>query len=434
MPSWLDIRDRDFETSFQEFLNTRRAVEDDVDAAVAGIIDDVRSRGDPAICELTRKFDRFDLTADTIRVSNGEIEAAVAECATTDREALSIAAGRIREFHARQLPEDLAYEDEAGWRLGYRWRPISAIGMYVPGGTAAYPSSVLMNAIPAKVAGVSRLVMTVPTPGGAINPLVLAAAELAGVDEIFRVGGAQAIAALAFGTATIKPVDKIVGPGNAYVAAAKRRVFGTVGIDLIAGPSEILIVADSENDPAWIAADLISQAEHDISAQAILITEDASFAEAVVAAVGDCLGNLPRAEIARKSWETFGAVILVESLNQAPALVDQIAPEHLELAVEDPEMLAAKINNAGAMFLGRYAPEAIGDYVGGPNHVLPTGRSARFASGLGVLDFFKRSTVLAGSEQAIHAIGPAAVTLAKAEGLEGHARSVELRLNETDSE
>ena len=428
MPLRLDIRSGDFEQGFQNFLDTRRDSEQNVEAAVREILEDVRARGDDALIELTRKFDRFDLTADTIRITDAEIDAAVKTCVPEDVAALELAAERIRSYHLKQLPPDLAFEDDAGWRLGYRWRPIDAVGMYVPGGTAAYPSSVLMNAMPAKVAGVQRLVMVVPTPDGALNPLVMAAARLAGVDEVYRVGGAQAVAALAFGTETIAPVDKIVGPGNAYVATAKKMVFGTVGIDMVAGPSEILVVADAKNDPDWIAADLLAQAEHDVNAQSILFTDDAAFADAVLAAVDEALATLPRAAIAGQSWAEFGAVICLRDFDEAPALIDRVAPEHLELAVEDPAGLAEKIKHAGAIFLGRFAPEAIGDYIAGPNHVLPTGRSARFASGLGSFDFLKRTSMIYGNERALQEIGPAAVTLATAEGLDAHARSVSLRL------
>jgi histidinol dehydrogenase len=381
------------------------------------------------LLDYTRRFDRTALSAADLAIPPVEVDAAIAACAPETIAALETAARRIEDFHRRQTPDNVSYVDAVGVRLGYRWTPISAAGLYVPGGTAAYPSSVLMNAIPAKVAGVERLVMVVPAPDGRLNPLVLAAARLAGVDEIFRVGGAQAVAALAFGTATIRPVDKIVGPGNAYVAAAKRQVFGTVGIDLIAGPSEILVVADGDNDPTWIAADLLSQAEHDESAQAILITDDAGFAQAVMQAVEGHLRTLPRADIARRSWSSFGAVIVVTQLDEAVDLVDLIAPEHLELAVADPDGLADRVRNAGAIFLGRHTPEAVGDYVGGPNHVLPTARSARFSSGLGVLDFMKRTTLLGCDAQSLRQVGPAAVTLAQAEGLGAHALSVSLRLN-----
>jgi len=429
MPETLNASDAGFKTSFENFLNRRRETSEDVETAVAAIINQVRDEGDQALFDLTQRFDRFELTPGNMRISDAEI-AAARESVSADRlAALELAADRIRAYHEKQLPADLNYTDDAGVRLGYRWTPVGAAGLYVPGGTAAYPSSVLMNALPAKVAGVERLVIVVPTPDGVVNPLVLAAIGIAGADEVYRIGGAQAVAALAFGTETIKPVDKITGPGNIYVATAKRRVFGTVGIDMIAGPSEILVVADGENDPAWIAADLLSQAEHDASAQSILITDDANFANEVERAVEGFLETLPRAEIAGASWRDYGGVILVDDLNDAPALIDRIAPEHLELAVADPEPLAAAIKNAGAIFLGRYTPEALGDYVGGPNHVLPTDRSARFSSGLGVTDFMKRTSILAGDADSLRAIGPAAVTLAEAEGLDAHALSVSIRLN-----
>ncbi|MGE5515153.1 MAG: histidinol dehydrogenase [Bacteroidota bacterium] len=426
----LDASQADFEARFLELLDMKRENDADVNALVADIIADVRKRGDDALVEYTRKFDRLpELTAATLRITREEVDAAVAVVDADLVKSLELAAERIRDFHRRQLPESYAYTDAAGVRLGCRWSAVEAAGLYVPGGTAAYPSSVLMNALPAKVAGVERLVMVVPTPDGKLNPLVLAAARLAGVDEIYRVGGAQAVAALAHGTKTIRPVDKIVGPGNAYVAAAKRQVFGTVGIDMIAGPSEILVVADDANDPTWIAADLLSQAEHDTAAQSILITDDAAFAERVAGAVDGHLAVLPRAKIARESWEAHGAIIVVPSLDAAVPLVDRVAPEHLELAVAAPDALAAKIRNAGAIFLGRYTPEAVGDYVGGPNHVLPTARSARFSSGLGVHDFMKRTTMLGCDADSLRAIGPAAVALAGAEGLGAHGLSVALRLN-----
>jgi histidinol dehydrogenase len=362
-------------------------------------------------------------------ISAREIDAALQQCDTELLTALELAAERISSFHKHQLPEDLDYVDTAGIRLGYRWTALAAAGLYVPGGTAAYPSSVLMNALPAKVAGVERLVMVVPTPKGVLNPIVLAAARIAGIDEIYRIGGAQAIGALAYGTKTINPVDKIVGPGNAYVAAAKRQVFGTVGIDMIAGPSEILVVADADNDPDWIAMDLLSQAEHDPLAQAILITDDDDFADRVIMAVDTALKTLPRANIAGQSWHDYGAVIVVGNIDEAVPLVDRIAPEHLELAVADPDSFAAKVRNAGAIFLGRYAPEALGDYLAGPNHVLPTNSSARFSSGLSVLDFLKRSSLISADAESLAQVGPAAVLLAEAEGLDAHARSIALRLS-----
>ncbi len=428
MPLRLNTGDPDFEAGFAEFLTTKREVSADVDADVAAILADVRDRGDQAVLEYTRRFDRLELTAETMRVPEAEIATAADACDKEAIAALRMAADRIRAFHEKQMPVDIAYTDEAGVELGQRWSPIDNVGMYVPGGAAAYPSSVLMNALPAAVAGVARRAMVVPAPDGAIDPLVLAAAELAGVSEIYRIGGAQAIAALAWGTATIAPVDKVVGPGNAYVAAAKRQVFGAVGIDMIAGPSEILVIADAASDADWIAMDLLSQAEHDEAAQAILITDDAEFADAVEAAVAKHLRALERADIAGASWRDYGAVIVVDSLEHAPPLVDRIAPEHLELAVDDPRALAAAVRNAGAIFLGRHTPEAIGDYVAGPNHVLPTARSARFSSGLGVLDFMKRTTTIACDAASLARIGPAAVTLARAEGLGAHARSVAMRL------
>jgi histidinol dehydrogenase len=425
MPARLSTAAPDFEARFRALLELKREAAADVDAAASAIIAEVRARGDAALAELTRRFDRSALP---LRITRHEIEAASAQCAPETLAALRLAAERILAYHQRQLPADQDWVDAAGVRLGARWRAVGAVGLYVPGGTAAYPSSVLMNAIPAKVAGVERIVMAVPTPDERLNPLVLAAASLVGIDEIYRVGGAQAIAALAYGTPTIAAVDKIVGPGNAYVAAAKRRVFGAVGIDSIAGPSEILVVADAGSDPQWIAADLLSQAEHDAAAQSILITDDAGFAERVEDAVAAQLATLPRRAAAAASWESNGAILLVGALDEAVPLIDRIAPEHLELALEAPDALAAKIRNAGAIFLGRFTPEAIGDYVGGPNHVLPTARSARFSSGLGVLDFMKRTSLLACDRASLGAIGPAAVALAEAEGLDAHARSVALRL------
>ncbi len=425
----LNTIDADFEAAFTDLLSAKRETDEDVNDVVSSILDDVRARGDGAVVELTRRFDRFELNANDLRIKKEEIDEAVSQCNPELLEALGLASKRISDFHGRQMPDNLDYTDDAGLRLGYRWTPVSAAGLYVPGGTAAYPSSVLMNALPAKVAGVERLVMVVPTPDGILNPLVLAAARVAGVDEIYRIGGAQAIGALAFGTESIAPVDKIVGPGNAYVAAAKRQVFGTVGIDMIAGPSEILVVADAGNDPDWIAADLLSQAEHDTAAQSILITDNAEFADGVSDAVEAALKTLPRAEIATRSWQDFGAIILVDNLDEAVPLVDRLAPEHLELAVTDPDALAAKIRNAGSIFLGRYTPEALGDYVAGPNHVLPTARSARFSSGLGVLDFMKRSSLISADADSLAAIGPAAMLLADTEGLDAHSRSIGIRLN-----
>jgi histidinol dehydrogenase len=427
-PLRLDTSSADFAARFAAFLAAKRETADDVDAVVAGIIADVASRGDDALIDYTNRFDHLALTAQTLRVPKAEIAAAAKACDSETMVALRLAAARIDAYHRRQIPTDLDYVDAAGVRLGARWRAIASVGLYVPGGTAAYPSSVLMNAIPAKVAGVERLVMVVPAPDGVLNPLVLAAAELAGVDEIYRIGGAQAIAALAHGTATIAPVDKIVGPGNAYVAAAKRRVFGVVGIDMIAGPSEILVVADRGNDPAWIAADLLSQAEHDTAAQAILITNDAGFADRVTDAVAGHLVYLPRAAIAGESWQAHGAVIIVRDFAEAVTLIDRIAPEHLELALDGAEALASQVRNAGAIFLGPYTPEAIGDYVAGTNHVLPTGRSARFSSGLGVLDFVKRTSIVGCDAASLAVIGPAAARLAQAEGFGAHELSLALRL------
>lgn len=429
MPQRLDAREPGFEPGFRALVEGKREADARVDDVVAAILADVRARGDAALIEYTARFDRVELTPDRLAVTAAEVDAALAACPAAEIEALELAAERIRAFHARQLPEGFRYTDDLGVGLGLRWTPLGAVGLYVPGGTAAYPSSVLMNAVPAKVAGVERLAMVVPTPDGRIAPLVLAAARIAGVDEIWRIGGAQAVGALAYGTETIRPVDKIVGPGNAYVAAAKRQVFGTVGIDLIAGPSEVLVVADGDNDPMWIAADLMAQAEHDPGAQALLITDDADFADRVAAAVETLLARLPRAETARASWEAFGAIIVVPSLEAAPALVDHVAPEHLELAVADPEAMAARVRNAGAIFLGRHTPEAIGDYVGGPNHVLPTARSARFSSGLGVLDFMKRTTLLACDADALAALAGPAIALARAEGLDAHALSITIRGN-----
>ncbi len=426
----LATRDPGFEAAFCALLAAKRESAADVDAAVAAIIDDVAGRGDAALVEYTNRFDRVRLSPDRLRLTPAEIAAGADRAAPDTVAALRLAAERIESFHRRQLPSGIDYVDSLGVRLGQRWRPIAAAGLYVPGGTAAYPSSVLMNAIPAKVAGVERLVMTVPAPDGILNPLVLAAAQMVGIDEVYRVGGAQAIAALAYGTATIAPVDKIVGPGNAYVAAAKRRVFGRVGIDMIAGPSEILVLADRHNDPSWIAADLLSQAEHDAAAQAILISDDAEFAGAVERAVARHLQRLPRAEIAGASWRDNGAIILVADWDEAVPLVDRIAPEHLELALDEAaaEAVALKVRHAGAIFLGRYTPEAIGDYIAGPNHVLPTARSARFASGLGILDFMKRTTIVGCDRASLAALAPAAIRLAEAEGLDAHALSLALRL------
>ena len=419
----------DFEDSFLDLLGAKRESDPDVNDVVAAILEDVKARGDAALVAYTKKFDRFELAQENLAFTTEEIDASLASCDGDTLAALEMAAQRIGDFHKRQMPEGLDYVDHAGVRLGYRWNAVAAAGLYVPGGTAAYPSSVLMNALPAKIAGVERIVMVVPTPDEKINPLVLAAAQLAGVTEIYRIGGAQAIGALAYGTATIKPVDKIVGPGNAYVAAAKRQVFGTVGIDMIAGPSEILVVADGENDPSWIAADLLSQAEHDTASQSILVTTDGEFADRVCAAVDSHLKTLGRSTTAAASWQDFGAVIIVENLDQASAIVDRVAPEHLEVALDDADGFSRTVRNAGSMFLGRYVPEALGDYMAGPNHVLPTSRSARFSSGLGVLDFLKRSSFIQCDGQALATIGPAAATLARAEGLDAHALSIDIRLN-----
>ncbi|KQI67325.1 histidinol dehydrogenase [Loktanella sp. 3ANDIMAR09] len=429
MPDFLNYDDADFEARFVALLTAKREDSPDVDDAVAAIIAQVRAQGDAALIALTEKYDRLTLTPDTLRISTAEVDAACAQVSDDDRAALELAADRIRAYHARQLPEDAQWQDEAGATLGWRWTPVSAAGLYVPGGLASYPSSVLMNAVPAKVAGVGRLAMVVPSPDGVLNPLVLMAARIAGVDEIYRIGGAQAIAALAYGTQTIAPVDKITGPGNAFVAAAKRRVFGKVGIDMIAGPSEILVIADADNDPDWIALDLLSQAEHDESAQSILITTDAAFGRAVADAVTARLQTLERRKIAGASWRDFGAIITVPDLDVAVALSDRIAPEHLELCVNDAEALAARITHAGAIFVGGWTPEAIGDYIGGPNHVLPTARSARFSSGLSVMDFVKRTTIARMTPQALAAVGPSAVRLATSESLEAHGLSVQARLD-----
>ncbi len=429
MPHFLNTTDADFETRFAALLAMKREDSPDVDAVVADIIADVRARGDAALIELTEKFDRVRLAAGGLAFSQDEIEAVAAEVPAAERAALELAAERIRAYHARQMPApEERWVDESGAELGWRWSPVGAAGLYVPGGIASYPSSVLMNAIPARVAGVGRLAICVPTPDGVVNPAVLLAARLAGVDEIYRVGGAQAIAALAWGTESIAPVGKITGPGNAFVAAAKRRVFGRVGIDMIAGPSEILVIADADNDPDWLALDLMSQAEHDESAQAILITDDAALAEAVGRAVEARLATLARRAVAGASWRDYGAVILVRDLEEAAALSNRIAPEHLELCVADADGLAAKCTEAGAIFLGKWTPEAIGDYVGGPNHVLPTARSARFSSGLSVMDFLKRTTLARMSPAALAAIGPAAEVLARSESLEAHGLSVSARL------
>jgi histidinol dehydrogenase len=429
MPVFLDSSEAEFEAAFARLLGAKREDAPEVEEAVAAILADVRARGDAALIELTERFDRVRLAPDGLAFTAGEIDALVARVPAEERRALDLAAERIGAYHERQMPPDARWTDPAGATLGWRWRPVQAAGLYVPGGLASYPSSVLMNAVPAKVAGVARLAVTVPTPDGVANPLVLAACRAAGVDEVYRVGGAQAIGALAYGTETIPAVDKITGPGNAYVAAAKRRVFGRVGIDMIAGPSEILVIADATADPDWVAVDLLSQAEHDESAQAILITPDAALGRAVAEAVEARLAGLERAAIAGASWRDFGAVIVVRDLAEAAALADRIAPEHLELVVDDPEALAERISNAGAVFLGAWTPEAIGDYVGGPNHVLPTARSARFSSGLSVMDFLKRTTLARMTPGALAEIGPAAETLARAESLQAHGLSVRLRLD-----
>jgi histidinol dehydrogenase len=418
----------DFEARMEALLSEERAAGADLQAAVAEIVADVRVRGVEAVVERTRSLDRWEATEEMLALSEAEIAAAVAQVPAAQCEALELAAGRIRAYHARQLPEDAEWTDGTGATLGWRWRPVDAAGLYVPGGLASYPSSLLMNALPARVAGVGRLVVCAPTPDGAVNPLVVLAARIAGADAIYRVGGAQAIAALAYGAGPIRPVDKITGPGNAWVAEAKRQVFGRVGIDMIAGPSEVLVIADRENDPDWLAMDLLAQAEHDESAQSILVTDDPELAEAVERAVERALQSLPRAAIAGASWRAHGAVITVPDLEAAAEVANRVAPEHLELCVAEPEALFARIRHAGAVFLGRHTPEAVGDYVGGPNHVLPTAGSARFSSGLSVLDFMKRTTTARLAPEALAAIGPAAETLAEAEGLEAHARSVALRL------
>ena len=429
MPQFLDTTDAGFEPQFQSLLGMKREEAEDVDHAVAGIIADVRARGDAAVIDLTTQYDRLTLTAATLAFTPAEINAECAKVSPDDRAALELAADRIHAYHARQMPENASWVDNMGAMLGWRWTPVSAAGLYVPGGIASYPSSVLMNAIPARVAGVGRLVITCPTPGGAVNPLVLMAATIAGVETIYRIGGAQAVAALAYGTQTIAAVDKITGPGNAYVAAAKRRVFGRVGIDMIAGPSEILVIADRDNDPDWIALDLLSQAEHDPSTQSILITDDAAFGRAVAQAVDARLQTLQRRDIAGAAWRDNGAVITVRDLDQAAALSNRLAPEHLELCVANPEALSEQITHAGAIFLGAWTPEAIGDYVGGPNHVLPTARSARFSSGLSVMDFVKRTTIAKMTPEALAQIGPAAERLAISESLQAHGLSVRARLD-----
>jgi histidinol dehydrogenase len=431
MARLLNASDRSFAADFQALLYSRQESEEDVATRAKLIIAEVRARGDDALVELTNKFDRAGVSAGTLRLTSGEIETAASKVTRAQEGAIATAADRIESYHRRQLPKDSEFGDDTGAIMGWRWTAVDSVGLYVPGGTASYPSSVLMNAIPARVAGVKRIVMVTPASNGKINPLVLAAARRAGIREIYRVGGAQAVAALAYGTATIAAVDKIVGPGNAWVAAAKREVFGQVGIDSIAGPSEILVIADGGNDPDWIAADLLSQAEHDASSQSILITDDPVFAGKVAAAAERALALLPRRAIASQSWNTHGGIIVVEKLADAAALSDRFAPEHLEIATADPRALLEKVRHAGAIFLGRHTPEAMGDYIAGPNHVLPTSRSARFSSGLSVLDFMKRTTLLSLDDRAIHALGPEAITLAEAEGLDAHARSIAARLNRT---
>ena len=434
MPAYLSTTDADFDAQFHALLGMKREEAEDVDQAVAAIIFDVRARGDAAVIALTARFDRLTLTPETMAFTRTEIDAECAKVSAEDRAALELAADRIHAYHARQMPENASWVDASGAMLGWRWTPVSAAGLYVPGGIASYPSSVLMNAIPARVAGVQRLVITCPTPDGIVNPLVLMAARIAGVETIYRIGGAQAVAALAYGTQTIAPVDKITGPGNAYVAAAKRRVFGRVGIDMIAGPSEILVIADRDNDPDWIALDLLSQAEHDPSTQSILITNDAAFGRAVAAAVDARLQTLQRRDVAGAAWRDNGAIIIVRDLEQAAALSNRVAPEHLELCVANPEALSDQITHAGAIFLGAWTPEAIGDYVGGPNHVLPTARSARFSSGLSVMDFIKRTTIAKMTPEALAQIGPAAERLAVSESLQAHGLSVRARLDRLNRE
>lgn len=428
MPQRLNSLDANFATAFDALVAQKRGASPDVAAVVSAIIAEVRGKGDVALCQYTEKFDGLKLKPADLRITASEIESAYASVDAEARAALELAASRIEVYHKRQMPTSERYTDDVGVELGGRWTPIEAVGLYVPGGKASYPSSVLMNAVPARAAGVARVVMCVPAPKGVLNPLVLAAAKIAGVHEVYRVGGAQAVAAMAYGTDTIKPVDKIVGPGNAFVAEAKRQVFGHVGIDMIAGPSEILVVADAKNDPAVIAVDLLSQAEHDETAQSILITDDAGFADAVCAAVDDHLSTLASAPLARQSWNDFGAVIVVRDIKESPSLIDRLAPEHLMIATDDPEAIFDQVHHAGAVFLGRETPEAIGDYVAGSNHVLPTGRSARFSSGLTIFAFLKRTSIVRAGEAGLAALGPAAQRLAEAEGLPAHARSVSIRL------
>ena len=425
----LRTKDADFEAQFSSFIKIKREKSEDVSASVAKILEAVRSRGDEALVEFTKSYDDFDINPAKMRIAEDDIDIAVKSCSASEIEALNLAADRIKDYHKKQMPEDLQYIDAMGVTLGYRWSPVNSVGIYVPGGMGAYPSSVLMNAIPAKIAGVKRLVMVVPTPKGNINSLVLAAAKIAGVDDIFRIGGAQAVAALAYGTDSVPAVDKIVGPGNVYVATAKKQVFGVVGIDMFAGPSEVLVVADAENDPNWIASDLLAQAEHDASAQAILITDDEGFANSVDIALQEIAKNLSRSTTALSSWKNFGAIIIVDDLNQSVALIDRISPEHLQLAVESPESISKEVSNAGAIFLGRFTPEAMGDYLAGPSHVLPTDGTARFSSGLGVADFMKRSSIIGCDSDSLTKLGPHAAILAEAEGLQAHALSITSRLD-----
>lgn len=429
MPRRLNITDADFEKQFVSLLSAAREEKSDVDGVVSGILDDVKVRGDEAVLTYTEKFDRLTLSAEGLRITEAEVDAAVATCDADLLGTMKDAASRIRAYHERQMPENVDYESDEGVRLGYRWTAVQAAGLYVPGGTAPLFSSVLMNAVPARVAGVERLVVTLPTPDGVVVPAMLAACSIAGVDEVYRIGGAQAIGAMAYGTDTIKPVDVIVGPGNAYVASAKKQVFGTVGIDMVAGPSEVTVVADGQNDPAWIAADLLAQAEHDASSQSVLITDDSGFADKVAESVDNQLLTLKRSDIARESWERHGAIIVVETADQIPGLVNRIAPEHLELAVENPDELSIKIRNAGAIFLGRFTPEAVGDYIAGPSHVLPTSGTARFSSGLSVMDFLKRTSLIGCTSDGLRKIGPGALSMAEAESLDAHARSVSIRMN-----
>lgn len=429
MPQWLKTSGPDFETAFSALLSKSREEKSDVDGVVAGILAAVKEAGDAAVIGYTEKFDRLKLSPENLRFSDEEISQARAACDPALVKIMQEAVSRIRVYHEKQMPSDLRYEDDAGVTLGYRWTAVQSAGLYVPGGTAALFSTVLMNAVPARVAGVSRLVATLPTPDGATSPSMLTACSIAGIDEVFRIGGAQAIGALAYGTASINPVDVIVGPGNAYVASAKKQVYGTVGIDMIAGPSEVTVVADGQNNPDWIAADLLAQAEHDVSSQSILITDDAAFGERVNEAIDAQLVTLEREKTARASWDQHGAIIVVETLDQAVGLVDLIAPEHLELAVENPDTLSDRIRNAGAIFLGRHTPEAIGDYIAGPSHVLPTSGTARFSSGLSVMDFLKRTSLIGCTADSLRSVGHSAVTMADAEDLSAHARSVSIRLN-----